>query len=134
MKLSITLLLLSFVFVACQNSSNNSITTTTAVIDENSAYSLLSAEEFKAELATVENPQLIDVRTPREFEKGNITGSKMINFKDKTFAAEMAKLDKERPLFIYCRSGGRSLSASNQAVSDGFTQVYELKGGYLDWK
>lgn len=129
MKLSFTLLLLSFVFVACQNSS-----TPTAAQSENSAYTQLSAADFKAKLATVENPQLIDVRTPREFEKGNISGSKMINFKDRAFAVEMAKLDKNRPLFIYCQSGGRSLSACNQAVTDGFTEVYELDGGYGDWK
>lgn len=129
MKLSFTLLLLSFVFVACQNSS-----TTSAVQSKNTAYTQLSAAEFKAKLAVVENPQLIDVRTPREFEKGNIAGSKMINFKDKTFDAEMAKLDKSRPLFIYCQSGGRSLSACNKAVTDGFTEVYELAGGYGDWK
>ena len=129
MKLSFTLLLLSFVFIACQNSSK-----TTAALNENAAYTQLSVQEFKAKLATVENSQLIDVRTPREFEKGNISGSKMINFKDRTFAAEMAKLDKSRPLFIYCQSGGRSLSACKQVVNDGFTEVYELKGGYGDWK
>ena len=103
MKLSFSLLLLSFVFVACQNSSNT--TTTNAA----TAHTQLSAQEFKAKLATVENPQLIDVRTPREFEKGNIAGSKMINIKDRTFETEMAKLDKNRPLFIYCQAGGRSL-------------------------
>lgn len=129
MKLSFTLLLLSFIFVACQNSSN-----TTTTVSENSAYTQLSAEEFKAKLATVDNPQLIDVRTPREFEKGNITGSEMINFKDRTFAVKMEKLDKKRPLFIYCQSGGRSLNACNQAVTNGFTEVYELAGGYGNWK
>ena len=128
MKLSFSLLLLSFVFVACQNSSNT--TTTNAA----TAHTQLSAQEFKAKLATVENPQLIDVRTPREFEKGNIAGSKMINIKDRTFETEMAKLDKNRPLFIYCQAGGRSLKACNQAVTDGFTEVYELEGGYGDWK
>ena len=129
MKFSFTLLLLSFVFVACQNSSQ---TATTA--NEKSAYTQLSVEEFKAKLATVEKPQLIDVRTPREFEQGNIPGSKMINFKDRTFAAEMAKLDKNRPLFIYCQSGGRSLKGCNQDVTDGFIEVYELTGGYGDRK
>ena len=128
MKLSFSLLLLSFVFVACQNSSNT--TTTNAA----TAHTQLSAQEFKAKLGTVENPQLIDVRTPREFEKGNIAGSKMINIKDRTFETEMAKLDKNRPLFIYCQAGGRSLKACNQAVTDGFTEVYELEGGYGDWK
>jgi len=128
MKFSFTLLLLSFVFFACQNSDS------TAAVSTNTAHTQLSAQEFKAKLATVENPQLIDVRTPREFEKGNIAGSKMINFKDRTFAEEMAKLDKSRPLFIYCQAGGRSLKACNQAVTDGFTEIYELKGGYGDWK
>jgi len=92
MKFSFTLLLFSFVFVACQNSN-----TTTTATAPNTAHTQLSAAEFKAKLATVENPQLIDVRTPREYEKGNIAGSKMINFKDRTFATEMAKLDKTKP-------------------------------------
>lgn len=128
MKLLLTLLLFTFVFVACQNSNSTAV-----ALNENAAYTQLTTQEFKEKLASIENPQLIDVRTPREFEKGNISGSTMVNFKDKNFAVEMAKLDKSRPLFIYCQSGGRSLSACNQAVTDGFTEVYELKGGYGSW-
>ena len=128
MKYFFFLLFIACIFFACQNAG------TSAAADQNDAYVQLAPAAFKEKLATVENPQLIDVRTPREYEKGTIDGAVMINYKDKNFAAETAKLNKNRPLFIFCQSGGRSRAACTQLANEGFTEVYELKGGYGSWK
>lgn len=116
--------------IGCQNNGTES----TVAQDPNAVYVQLSPAEFKAKLAEYDNPQLIDVRTPREFEKGNIAGAKMINIKDPSYAREIEKLDKNQPVFMYCQAGGRSGKACRQAVDDGFTKIYELKGGYGDWE
>lgn len=46
---------------------------------------------------------------------------------------QMEKLDKEKPVYIYCRSGGRSGKAAKQLADEGFTEIYDLDGGILEW-
>ena len=77
--------------------------------------------------------QLVDVRTPKEYEEGHIKNAENIDFYDDDFLAQMNKLDKSQPLYIYCRSGGRSGKAAAQLSKAGF-DVYDLKGGFLDWQ
>ena len=45
----------------------------------------------------------------------------------------MNKLNKDEPLFIYCRSGRRSANAAHKLKAQGFTEVYDLQGGIIDW-
>ncbi len=94
----------------------------------------LSASEFKQALATHPGAQLIDVRTPAEYKAGNIPHSRLINFQRPDFVIEMERLDKTKPLFIYCQSGGRSGMACRQLADKGFSQIYELRGGYGAWQ
>lgn len=94
----------------------------------------LSAADFKAKLdATGENINLIDVRTPNEFADGNITGAVNINFFDEDFEAQIAKLNKDLPTFVYCQAGGRSQKACNAFEKLGFKEIYELEVGYGGW-
>ena len=77
---------------------------------------------------------LVDVRTPKEFESGHITNAINVNFFDtKKFVSSFNKLNKEEPVYLYCRSGKRSLKAAKRLDSLGFKKIYDLKGGYLDW-
>ena len=89
--------------------------------------------EFKKYLESHENVQLIDVRTPGEFGGGTIKGAKNIDFYDPNFKAEIAKLDKDVPTLIFCKSGGRSAKALQQFKAEGFQYVLELEGGYSNW-
>lgn len=97
---------------------------------QNDAITVLSSEEYKAQ---VENKkvQLIDVRTPNEFNSGHIKGAKNIDFYSGKFNVEFSKLDKSKAVYIYCRSGSRSREASHKLVAMGFTEIYDLKGGIL---
>jgi rhodanese-related sulfurtransferase len=49
------------------------------------------------------------------------------------FIDEVDALDKDRPYFIYCRSGNRSGQACQLLESKGFTKTYNLLGGMLEW-
>lgn len=76
---------------------------------------------------------LIDIRTPKEFEEYHIPGAVMIDFKNDNFKSEFSKLDKSIPVLIYCRSGGRSGSATKVLSKMGY-DVYNLDDGIKSWK
>lgn len=76
---------------------------------------------------------IIDIRTPREFAEGHIEGAININLFDKSFLSEMSNYDKSKPVFLYCRSGSRTASASKKVSNLGFEHVYDLQGGIINW-
>ncbi len=94
---------------------------------------VLITEEYKAQI-TNNKVQLIDVRTPREYKISHIKGAKNIDFYSGQFALEFNKLNKNKPVYVYCRSGSRSRHASNKLLKMGFTEIYDLKGGIVRWK
>ncbi|TWO34321.1 rhodanese-like domain-containing protein [Seonamhaeicola sediminis] len=106
-------------FLACNNTSQSK--------------ALISAEEMKT-MIEKETPLLIDVRTPKEFEEGHIKNAKNIDFYSETFKEEMAKLDPNETLLLYCRSGGRSGKTAKILQEIGFKKVYDLEGGIIEWK
>ena len=88
--------------------------------------------QFQKEMEQ-EKVQLIDIRTPEEFEEGHLEAAVNIDFLSEDFLKEMAKLDEDRPLLIYCRSGNRSAKATLQLQEQGFSHITDLKGGYEAW-
>jgi len=79
--------------------------------------------------------QLLDVRRPEEFEEGHIKGSALANWEDKAaFEKEVQRLDKDKPVYVYCRSGKRSNDAAGYLSDHGFKKVVNLEGGILGWK
>lgn len=78
--------------------------------------------------------QLIDVRTPAEFNEGYIENAKNINFASPSFAKDITTLDKDKPVIIYCRSGNRSGKSVQDFINAGFTKIYDFNGGILEWK
>lgn len=94
---------------------------------------ILSAEDFKADI-TKKKVQLLDVRTPAEYRNGYIKGAKNLDYFNQGFFKMTAeKLDRNQPIYIYCQSGNRSQKAAKVLVSLGFTEIYDLRGGYMHW-
>lgn len=94
----------------------------------------LNAMEFQEKLKSTPNAVLIDVRTPQEFEKGHLIDALNLNWNGSEFASQLATLDKSEPVFVYCLSGARSGSAAVKMKSEGFTQVYVMPGGMMEWR
>lgn len=94
---------------------------------------VLNPRAFKAKMGEQKEFTLLDVRTPDEFKEGYISGAKNINWNDAKFSAEVAKLDKSKPVFVYCKAGGRSAAATNALKEMGFKQVFDLEGGISNW-
>ncbi|WP_452227828.1 rhodanese-like domain-containing protein [Lacinutrix sp. MEBiC02404] len=99
---------------------------------ESSVITVLSSEDFKGQTENL-NVQLIDVRTPREYETGHISEAINIDFYANNFSLEFNKLNKDQAVYIYCRSGRRSSKASKKLEAMGFTEIYDLKGGILNY-
>lgn len=93
---------------------------------------LLNVASFEKEMMSNKG-LLIDIRTPAEFEEGTIEGARNIDFLGDTFKTEISELDKTEPVYIFCKSGGRSAKAHKLLKEEGFENVYELDGGFTAW-
>ncbi len=94
----------------------------------------LEVELFEKTINQTFDPQFVDVRTPKEYSEGYIPGAINIDIKAATFDSLISTLDKTRPVFVYCRSGKRSLEAANVLEKSKFKVVYNLDGGINAWK
>jgi thioredoxin 1 len=94
----------------------------------------LNAKTFAEELNKNQDAILVDVRTPEEYADGHIANAVNINWNDNSFPSQAEKLDKQKTLFVYCLSGGRSASATSKLREMGFRNVIELDGGIMQWR
>lgn len=93
----------------------------------------VSALEFQKEIKS-DSVQLVDVRTPQEYADGHIEGAININVQSDDFIQQAGKeLSKDSPVFVYCRSGRRSLKAVDMLTGLGY-KVVNLKGGIIEWE
>lgn len=106
--------------------------TATKTEDTQTISKVVSAQEFKSKMEG-SDLQLIDVRTPDEYNSGKIGNAKNIDFYAADFKEAISKLDKSKTTLIYCASGGRSGNAAEMMQAIGFQEVYDLKGGYNGW-
>jgi rhodanese-related sulfurtransferase len=117
MKKIITILASVLLLAGCSSSSS--------AID-------LSVSEFSNKV-TEAGIITLDVRTPGEFNEGHIDGALLIDFQSGNFENEIASLDKSKTYAVYCRSGNRSGEAVKVMSDAGFTNLYNLNGGVIDW-
>lgn len=123
MKKQFVLIVLAvFLFVGCQGQT-----------DKSDNIKTLDPKEFAAKYQANEKAQLIDVRTPKEFAEERIEGFTNIDWNGADFESKVAKLDKSEPVFLHCRSGGRSAKAASKLQEMGFTEIYDMEGGMLKW-
>lgn len=78
--------------------------------------------------------QLVDVRTANEYNSGHINNALNFDIFNKSkFKQSVENLDKQQPVYVYCKSGMRSQSAAKLLESLGFQEIIDLKGGYVAW-
>lgn len=73
---------------------------------------------------------LLDVRTPQEFATGFIPGA--VNIAVQELQQRIGEVPTDKPVIVYCRSGGRSASAAQMLAQAGYSDLYDL-GGIIDW-
>ena len=96
---------------------------------------LITAAEARKMLGADGNSMtVLDVRTPAEYAAGHIKGAVNIDFFGPRFEMELGRLDKSKPVLIYCQTGRRSEAAAKMTRSAGFQEVHDLKGGVKAWR
>ncbi|XMB85621.1 rhodanese-like domain-containing protein [Mycoplasmatota bacterium WC44] len=83
----------------------------------------MNSDEFKT---SMRNGTILDVRTKNEFKTGHIQNAICIPVN--TLMNNLSKLDKSKPIYVYCASGSRSSSAARYLVNNGY-EVFNLRGG-----
>ena len=89
-------------------------------IDSNKAMTIINEDS---------NTVIIDVRSSEEFNEGHIKNSLNIPLDeiiDITY-------NKETNIIVYCATGVRSSEAAKELSSLGYTKIYNLDGGLLNW-
>lgn len=118
MRLSLILLVSALTFFSCSNGQGNQ---------------KIPVEQFEKKLADTQDAILLDVRTPGEFSERHLNNALNIDFNADDFEKRIESLDKTKPVFVYCLSGGRSTGAANALAAKGFKTVYNMEGGILAW-
>ena len=99
-----------------------------------SAGEILAPTEYMKLLQSDSNAYLLDVRRADEYAAGHLPGAALLDVADSVaFARGVELLDKEKNIYIYCRSGRRSRKAAEILTSKGFN-VRDMQGGYNAWK
>ena len=96
-------------------------------------YENLDVDAFK-EMLEDGRGTILDVRTKKEVNNGTISGAVHIDYFSSDFIEEVSHLDKSKPVYIYCASGGRSGGAMEKMKNLGFTEIYNLNGGMGAWE
>ncbi|MFC3039045.1 rhodanese-like domain-containing protein [Virgibacillus xinjiangensis] len=89
---------------------------------------VLTEEQFKE---NYRKAQLIDVREPQEFDKGHILGAR--NIPVTQLRQRLVEIRKDKPVYLYCQGGSRSARAAQILRKKGYSDLYQLKGGFKKW-
>lgn len=98
---------------------------------QNAAYTSLDNKDF-AKVVKQKKMQVVDVRTTAEFATGHLPKAVNMDVNSKDFDQQIEKLNKKKPVAVYCRSGRRSKVAAGKLADKGF-KVYELDKGIIQW-
>lgn len=115
----------------CTGDTTESPTTTTQITRD---ISPIEAHDFITANQCNEQFVILDVRTPEEFADGHIENAINIDFNSGQFREDINKLNKDDTYLVYCRSGIRSDNARDIMEEIGFSNVYNMTGGILDWE
>ena len=91
------------------------------------AFDLIESEQGNPPFA------IIDVRTPEEYAEGHLENAVNIDFNADDFEDRINELNRDNTYVVYCRSGVRSGSALDAMRQLGFSEVYNVLGGIIDW-
>ncbi len=118
--LAVLALVAVFAIAACDSDTSS---------DAPGAYTV-SADKA-VEMINAGDRTIIDVRTPEEFAAGHVAGALNYDVNGAAFSDQIAELDPEEPVLVYCRSGNRSAQAASQMEDIGIGDIADA-GGLAD--
>jgi len=131
--LILALVAVALVFTACAPQAAEAVDAAAPVKEKAEAIEIIhnTAEEFESNMQG--EYLLLDVRTQGEYDAGHIEGSTLIPVDELESRLSEIEEYKDTPILVYCRSGNRSVTASNILINNGFTKVHNLLGGIGAW-
>ena len=81
-----------------------------------------------------ETIQLIDVRTTEEYFESHLSNAQNICVSDIGFKEKAKTLDKNKPVYVYCKKGKESKRAAKILKEMGFKKIYNFDGGIFLWE
>ena len=84
-------------------------------------------------LSSSDVAELIDVRTPTEFDSGHIQDAVNIDFFSESFQTEILSLNKDSKIILYCRTNNRSSKSADLLKNNGFKDISVIMGGVSEW-
>jgi rhodanese-related sulfurtransferase len=100
----------------------------------NSRFKNVSAEEAYNLIKDDKEFIILDVRTKEEYDDGHIPGAKLIPVQVLPMKLNELSEYKDKPILVYCASGGRSPRAVDTLVNDDFQNIYHLSRGVSSWR
>lgn len=94
----------------------------------------LQATDYQKSLLREKDYYLIDVRTHWEYNRSHIENAVNISYLGGKFRKSLSTLDTSKPIFIYCETAHRSPYAANILHDIGFREIYDLAGGFRQWR
>ena len=91
----------------------------------------ISVQSLNKKINNKEKFSLIDVRENQELKISKIEES--IHIPMNTIVDNMSKIDFSIPIIIMCKSGGRSAQVCQYLMDQGYSNIYNLKGGIISW-
>lgn len=116
---SLSLIFALVVFAVCQN-----------IALSRTGIKQVSVEQAKQAVEKA-NEQFIDVRTVEEYKNGH--AAKAVNMPLGGLEKELAKLDKNKPVYVICQTGRRSQKGAEIMEKAGFKEIYNVEGGTSAW-
>ena len=98
----------------------------------NLVYKELTQKEAKENLDKNQDILLVDVREVGEYNSGHLEGAELITLSEVENEFDSMDIEKDKPIYVYCRSGHRSGVAQEVLMDMGFINVYNI-GGVLTW-
>ena len=107
--------------------SNDKVTSTSDI-------ELISVKQVHEAINNEDSLQLVDVRSEEEYVVSHLKGAQNICIENDNFDKKIASLDKNKPVYVYCKKGSQSAKAAEKLKKLGFTKVYDLDGGIRSWE
>ncbi len=117
----------AFMILQSCNDSNNKVASTSDI-------ELISAQQVHDAINNKDSLQLVDVRTQEEYNVSHLKGAQNICVESDDFDKKIKSLDKNKPVYVYCKKGSQSAKAAEKLKKLGFTKVYDLDGGIRSWE
>jgi rhodanese-related sulfurtransferase len=77
---------------------------------------------------------VLDLRAQQDYQQGHISGARHFEPGQLATAADTLKKYKEKALIVYCDRGGSAAGAVRALTQQGFTKVFNLRGGIAAWR